>query len=432
MKKHFSARGGILLLLTVFGLLIAASTLLAVRLARDVSLVRQYDALMDDLKIIAGEVSEKLDDDDADPYAFLEVTARIQKDERHFSYILREQDGTILAPSFMLDRELKMKDIHMLRKDNTAFVAHVWGVECFVVRYAFEDHPLELLGIYDDQYVFGDLDYAIHLFVGILLGLFLLILLLAWFWIIPALSRVLEKKQRAEEELMVARDLQQKAVTKTFPRDDRCEVSALLQPARTVGGDIYRCLLSDNKLFFAVGDVSDKGMAAAYVMFLLSSVIQSQADAHLSLTALAGEINRLLLDNPEYEMFCTLFLGTIDLDTREFEYCNAGHTKTVVNGRFLPQDPQLIAGVVRDFPYKTEKMMLPPGSRLLLYTDGVTENRNTGGAFFGEQRLLEWVAAQDPADSCEKTCTRLLAALDDFRGKAQQNDDIAIMCIKIL
>ena len=114
MKKHFSARGGILLLLTVFGLLIAASTLLAVRLARDVSLVRQYDALMDDLKIIAGEVSEKLDDDDADPYAFLEVTARIQKNERHFSYILREQDGTILAPSFMLDRELKMKDIHKI------------------------------------------------------------------------------------------------------------------------------------------------------------------------------------------------------------------------------------------------------------------------------------------------------------------------------
>ena len=95
-----------MLLLTVFGLLIAASTLLAVRLARDVSLVRQYDALMDDLKIIAGEVSEKLDDDDADPYAFLEVTARIQKNERHFSYILREQDGTILAPTFMLDREI--------------------------------------------------------------------------------------------------------------------------------------------------------------------------------------------------------------------------------------------------------------------------------------------------------------------------------------
>ena len=246
------------------------------------------------------------------------------------------------------------------------------------------------------------------------------------------MNRVLDKKRRAEDEVLVARDLQQKAVTKTFPEDARCEAYAVLQPARSVGGDIYRCILSDNKLFFAVGDVSDKGMAAAYVMFLLSSVIQSHAGSGLSLTALAGEINRLLLDNPEYEMFCTLFLGTIDLETREFEYCNAGHTKTVVNGSFLEQDPQLIAGVLRDFPYKTEKMMLPPGSRLLLYTDGVTENRSADGTFFGEQRLLEWVSAQDPADSCEKTCDGLLAALDAFRGKAQQNDDIAIMCIKII
>lgn len=432
MKKRLSARGGILLLLTVFGLLIAASTVLAVRVARDVCLIRQYDALMEDLKIIAGDVSGKMDAGDTDPYSFLETTAQIQKNERHFSYILREQDGNILAPAFMVNQPLQMKDTYSLRKDGTALVAHVWGVKCFVIRYAFPDRPVELLGIYDDQYVFGDLDYTIHLFVGILLGLFLLILLLSWFWIIPALNRVLDKKRRAEDEVLVARDLQQKAVTKTFPEDARCEAYAVLQPARSVGGDIYRCILSDNKLFFAVGDVSDKGMAAAYVMFLLSSVIQSHAGSGLSLTALAGEINRLLLDNPEYEMFCTLFLGTIDLETREFEYCNAGHTKTVVNGSFLEQDPQLIAGVLRDFPYKTEKMMLPPGSRLLLYTDGVTENRSADGTFFGEQRLLEWVSAQDPADSCEKTCDGLLAALDAFRGKAQQNDDIAIMCIKII
>jgi len=431
VKKLLSVRSGILLLLIAFGLLIAAFTVLAVRISREVCLVRGYDSLREDLEIIAHNISSNLDAGDPDSFSFIEVAAGIQEGDGNYSYILKDSSDRVLAPAFMVGKELEMADVHMLKDDGSAFLADVWGSRCYVVRYPFPDRPLELLGIYDDQYVFRDIDYTVELFVAVLAVFFLFLLLLAWFWIIPAVEKILERKRRAEQELSVARDLQQKALTKVFPDGDGYQVHALLQPARVVGGDIYRCMTVGNKLFFAVGDVSDKGMAAAYVMFLLSSVIQSHALSNLSLTRLMGEINTLLSDNPDYEMFCTLFLGTVDLETLEFEYCNAGHTRTVVNGMFLDQDPQLIAGIVRDFPYRTQKMQLTRGSRLLLYTDGVTEARNAAGDFFGEKRLLEWMQGRTPDESCERTCRELLDTLTDFRGGAEQNDDMAIMCIKI-
>ena len=432
MKTNFSARWGILLLLALFGLLMAASTVLAVRISREVCLVQEYDALMEDLHIVAREVSDKMDGGDREGFSFIELTARIEADKENFSYVVRDSSGHVLAPAFVAGKELRMKNIKMLRSDGSAFLTDLWGSRCFVVKYAFPDRPLELLGIYDSQYVFGGVRSTILLFISVLSAVFLVLLLLAWFWIIPSLEKVLDKKQKAERELETARQLQQKAVTKLFPSDSRCQVHALLQPAREVGGDIYRCKRIGDKLFFAVGDVSDKGMAAAYVMFLLSSVIESHsASRNISLTGLMGELNNLLLDNAEYDMFCTLFMGSIDLGTLEFEYCNAGHTKTVLNGAFLEQDPQLLAGITRDFPYRTEKMQLLRGARLLLYTDGVTEARNADGGFFGPQRLLAWMRSRDAAEPCEATCSALIDALTQFRGGAQQNDDIAIMCIKI-
>ena len=431
MKKALTARWGILILLALFGLLIAASTVLAVRISREVCLVKEYDSLMDDLKIIAGVVSEYMDENDPDSFEFIEVAARIQENEENFSYVLRDTSGIVLAPSFASGKPLKLKNIRMLRDDGTAFMADIWGARCFIVRYAFLDRPLELVGIYDDQYVFSDLRHTVKMFIGIISVVFLVLLAAVWFWIIPALERVLSRKRQAENELQIAHDLQQKALTKAFPDDARCQVHAVLQPARQVGGDIYRCRVIGNKLYFAIGDVSDKGMAAAYVMFMLSSVIKSRADHGDSTDSLMREINELLLDNAEYEMLCTVFLGIIDLDTLEMEYCNAGHTKTILNGTFLDQDPQLLAGVVRDYPYHAQKLKLSRGSRLLLYTDGVTEARDESLAFFGERRLLEWMNAQDPADSCETTCEKLFDTLTAFRGKADQNDDIAIMCIKI-
>ena len=166
-------------------------------------------------------------------------------------------------------------------------------------------------------------------------------------------------------------------------------------------------------------------------MFMLSSFIRSRMQAGIPLDRLMGEVNGLICDNPDYEMFCTLFMGIIDPKTLEMTYCNAGHTKTLLSGAFLDQDPQLIAGIRKDYTYHLQTVQLHRGDRLLLYTDGVTESRDESRAFFGERRLLDWMGRRPSGESCADTCRALLGTLAEFRGKAPQHDDIAIMSIKI-
>lgn len=429
--KNLTPRKISLLLLAAFGLLIIAATLVAIRFVRDESRVYQIGHLREHLQTIGQEVAENLDAGYPDSFEFLEISARIQRENENYSYVLRDSSGMILSPSFVAGKQIKMENIRPLKHDGSAFVADIWGARCLVVIWPFPDRPLELLGIYDNSYIFDDVHLTTGAFLVLLSTVFAILLLLSWFWIIPALERMYARRDKAERELQNARTLQQKAVTQAFPLDPRFDVYAVLQPMKEVGGDIYRCGMLDGKLLFVIGDVSDKGTEAAFMMFLVIGFMRTRVKSGVDLGELMGEVNGLICDNPDFEMFCTLFLGCIDPDTMEMVYCNAGHTRTLVDGEFLDQDPQLIAGIQPGFRYHTQRLQLRPGARLLLYTDGVTEARNPERAFFGEERLQAWMRERPAAASCEEDCRSLLETLDAFRGSARQNDDIAIMSIRI-
>ena len=432
MKRNLTIRRGILLLLLLFGLIIGGTIFFSVRYTRDSFVENEYKDAIDDLKILAQQIDMNLRVGSLHPYRFLEATATVQAEDENFSYLVRDTAGMVLAPAFAAGKPLPISKIQWLTKDKGCCIADVWGYPSFVVIYPIPNRSLELVAVYDNKYVFADIYRTLNLFVLIMCAIYLALVLLSWFWIIPALERTLERKQRVENELASARRLQVKAVAETFPVDPRYEVYAVLRPARDVGGDIYGCQLVDGKLFFVVGDVSDKGTAAAFMMFMLSSFMHSRIESGISLADLMEEVNRLICDNPDYEMFCTLFIGFIDPETKEMEYCNAGHTRTLLDGEFLDQDPQLIAGIMPGFSYHTQKVQLRHGSRLLLYTDGVTEARDMKRGFFGEERLQAWMQARPAGASCRNDCEDLMNELDAFRGKAVQNDDIAIMSIKII
>ncbi len=420
-----------MLFLLAFGLLITAATLAAVHLSRKVNMLEETDSLKDDLRVIAEDISRELDAGVDDPYDFLEAVSLIQKEDENFSYVLRDTCGIVISPSFVAGKALDMKDVHPYKGYDSVYSAHVWGYKCLVIIHTFPDRPLELVGIYSDRYIFDDIQFTVHLFFILVALVFAVLLAVAWLWVIPALERMYARRDRAEGELRIAHDLQHKAVTRSFPKDPRCDVHAMLKAMKDVGGDYYTCVQNGDKLFFALGDVSDKGTPAAFVMFLLCGVITSLVKHDAPLLEVMDSVNKMICDNPDYDMFTTLFIGEIDLSTLEMTYCNAGHTKTLLDGRFLDQDPQMIAGINPGFEYHTQTFRLQRGSRLLLYTDGVTEARNEAREFFGERRLAEWMQGRSVDESSEETCNALFEELSAFRGKAGQNDDIAIMCIKI-
>lgn len=431
MKTNLTIRQGVLLLLALFGLMIGGVAFFTVRYVASTFIEKEYLDDRDDLIILAGQIEEGLDDDDEDPFSYVETTAVIEAKDENFSFMVRDSTGIVLAPAFMAGKKIPIKNFVACSRDGFAGMAKVWGYECFVIFYPLSRYPYELVAVYDYDYVFGDNERTLRLFLVQMLGFFLVVALLTWFWIIPSLERMNERRNKAEQELRIARNLQLKAVTHDFTEDPQFDIYAELRAMKDIGGDIYLGGRVGDKLFFAIGDVSDKGTAAAFVMFMISSVIRSRVQSGATLGEMMDEVSRLICDNPDYEMFCTLFMGSYDPETMELEYCNAGHTRTLVDGEFLDQDPQLIAGISPDYVYHTQKIRLHHGAHLLLYTDGVTEARSEDRSFFGEARLQEWVKQRPACASCREDCDDLLQTLSAFRGRAKQNDDIAIMSIKI-
>jgi len=420
------------------GILIAFAVLVALTLgASCLAHIFSYKALLEeelqnckkDLEAVTVNFKKSLEDgQEADGLAFFEESSQVEDVGRwDCSYALCDTTGMVVAPASLAGRPLRYS-VFQERKDGITLGTYAKH-KVAVIRCPVEGTPYTVVGLYDKEYLLGDNHYTEGSYRIILLFMVALLLLFAWIWVIPAIEKIIERRERAEQSLSVARSVQQKAVTQSFPSNDKVDAHAILTPMYEVGGDIYGCQQIGNKLYFVIGDVSGKGIGASFMMFMVSSLIFPNFKRGYSPSQIASYLNDLICENNVYDMFCTLLLGTIDLDTREMEYCNAGHTRSLLNNDFLPQESNFVLGGFPGFAYKQQKITLPHGARLVFYTDGVTEARNEAREFFGEEALLEW--AKRPHGSAVQTCDSLLSEVLAFRGKAPQNDDIAIMTINI-
>jgi phosphoserine phosphatase RsbU/P len=251
------------------------------------------------------------------------------------------------------------------------------------------------------------------------------------------LKETTASKERIESELKIAHDIQMSMVPKTFPPfPDRKEfdIYATLIPAREVGGDFYDFFfIDDHRLCFAIGDVSGKGVPASLFMALTKTMFRAtggrqNATAELILSRLNGEICR---DNDSC-MFVTVFCGILDVQTGLVDYSNAGHNLPYVvsNGvvTALSNTGGMALGVTDSVDFHAGHIVLKPGDRLVLYTDGVTEAMNKDDELFSEGRLettLQGVKGQSSKEVIEK----VTKDVQRFAAGAPQSDDVTLLVL---
>lgn len=243
--------------------------------------------------------------------------------------------------------------------------------------------------------------------------------------------------ERIRSDLDLARNIQKGMLLKEFPPF----LYAMLNPARKVGGDLYDFTLKGDQLYFAIGDVSGKGVAASLVMAITRVMLRFVVGMGLPLYETLRRINDSFSESNEMGMFVTLFVARLDLKTGHMDYCNAGHNPILImppggEPYFLHCKANIAMGLIGDFSYESEQIDLRKGTRIIAYTDGVTEAEKADMSQFGEERLLDWakgLVEKFPETSPqEKNIVESL--YDSVRAFAEdnpQNDDITIVCLQL-
>ena len=269
---------------------------------------------------------------------------------------------------------------------------------------------------------------------------------------IDDLKKTTESKAIIESELKTASHIQMSMVPKIFPpypeRSD-IDVFASLIPAKAVGGDLYDFLLDGDDLYFCIGDVSGKGIPASLFMAITRSLFRNICSQATSPAKIANTLNRAITEGNEENMFVTMFIGKCNLKTGAFTCCNCGHNAPVTNGvlsdaknivvspgptpSFINALPtNLPIGVIADFDYKEVSMTIEKGVKIFLYTDGVTEAENDKRELFGDNRLIEVLAATGGEHSAQDYVEHVRAEVHSFVCGAEQSDDLTMLCFNYL
>jgi serine phosphatase RsbU (regulator of sigma subunit) len=243
-------------------------------------------------------------------------------------------------------------------------------------------------------------------------------------------------KERIESELRIARDIQSSMVPNIFPDREGLDMYASMTPAKEVGGDLYGYLLMDDKLYFALGDVSGKGVPASLFMAQATRLFLTLAKQGMMPAEICTRMNDALSgEDNESGMFVTFFLGLVDLTTGHLDYCNAGHNPPVIggnelHGEFLDVLPNAPIGLWPGLEYEGEKLDNIKGCPLFLYTDGLNEAEDTEQNQFGDDHLLD-ILRHTQFDSARHVIEHLGEAVEQHRNGAEPNDDLTMLCLRI-
>jgi phosphoserine phosphatase RsbU/P len=247
------------------------------------------------------------------------------------------------------------------------------------------------------------------------------------------------EKERMEEALKLAHDIQMSMLPKVFPpfpERHEFDIFAAIAPAKEVGGDFYDFFFIDeDRLCFAVGDVSGKGVPAALFMAVTKTLFKAIASRMGRPSDILSRLNEEICRDNDSAMFVTLFCGILNNRTGQFDYSNGGHNLPYYLSRTgvkpLEKTGGRVLGLVEKSFYGSGRLVLGPGETIFLYTDGVTEAMDATGNFFSDQRLERFLA-QAQSSPPRQLIEDLVKEVKVFSAQAPQSDDITALALRYL
>lgn len=256
---------------------------------------------------------------------------------------------------------------------------------------------------------------------------------------IASLNQITAEKERIGAELDVAQKIQKDMLPQIFPafpgRRD-FDIYADMQPAKEVGGDFYDFFLVDDRhLAIVIADVSGKGVPAALFMVIAKTLIKNHMQSGETPQQVFYHVNNQLCENNEAGMFVTAWLGLYDFEREVMTCVNAGHNPPVIIDKddtitFYNQPSGFVLAGFENFEYEQYELPVKAGTKIFVYTDGVTEANNEKEELFGEERLKNSIgshAAENPQSMVKHVKNEVFS----YMGEAAQFDDVTMLCLEI-
>ena len=256
---------------------------------------------------------------------------------------------------------------------------------------------------------------------------------------IENLTVITAEMERIGAELSVATQIQADMLPSIFPPfPDRHEfdIYASMTPAKEVGGDFYDFFMIDeHRIALVMADVSGKGVPAALFMVIAKTMIKNRCMMGEDPATVLSNVNNQLCENNEEGMFVTVWLGIYDIVTGQLDYVNAGHEYPALARAGEPfalirEKPCFVVAGMEGMSYRKHTLMLSPGDRLFLYTDGVPEATDGSATLFGENRMVEALNEGRNMD-VHSLLLHMKDSVDGFVGDAEAFDDITMLVFDV-
>ena len=237
------------------------------------------------------------------------------------------------------------------------------------------------------------------------------------------------EKQRIEAELSIAERIQKSNLpTERIENENFC-IYGFSQPAREVGGDFYDYYeLDEDNLAIVIGDASGKGIPAAILATITQSMVKQLLKTERDPSKVLYLLNNQLCENNSESMFITLWLGIYNRKTNILTFSNGGHNSPLImeDGKFeiLKTKSGIVLGIKEDFEFIKEEITL--SKKIIVYTDGITDEKNADGEFYGENKFIDFLNRNN---SENKIIAKLLEDINEFTGHEEQFDDMTIVIL---